>query len=148
MGRNKTVRGRGSKKSNLCPHENFMLQKQSSCYDDVVGNILPPGGVFLLLVRQWVMKLGMNDTQLRFIIAYAKILQSGQGFRHTNDSTTTSLFLQLMTTYKNSILQMTSSRIHFFVTHHFNFELTTDRYTLICLQTAAATLSLWSGIRF
>ena len=52
MGRNKTVRGRGSKKSNLCPHENFMLQKQSSCYDDVVGNILPPGGVFLLLVRQ------------------------------------------------------------------------------------------------
>jgi len=51
MGRNKTVRGRGVK-SNLCPHENFMLQKQSSYYDDIAGNVLPPGVVFLLLVRQ------------------------------------------------------------------------------------------------
>jgi hypothetical protein len=31
-----------------------MLQKQSLYYDDIVGNVLPPGGVFLLLVRQWV----------------------------------------------------------------------------------------------
>ena len=136
--------GGGGVKNNLCSHENFMLQKQSSCYDDIVGNVLPPGGVFLLLVRQWV----MNDTQLRFITAYAENLQSGQGFRYITESTTTSLFVQLMTTHKNSILQLTSSRFYFFVTHHFNFSLTTDRYTVICLQTAAATLSHWNGIRF
>jgi hypothetical protein len=45
MGRNKTVRG-GRVKSNLCPHENFMLQKQSSRDDDTAGNVLPSGCLF------------------------------------------------------------------------------------------------------
>jgi hypothetical protein len=47
----KLLEGRGVK-SNLCPHENFMLQKQSWGYDDTAGNVLPSGGMFLLLVRQ------------------------------------------------------------------------------------------------
>jgi hypothetical protein len=41
IGRNKTVWGRGAE-SNLCPHENFMLQKHSPCRNDTARNFCPP----------------------------------------------------------------------------------------------------------